>query len=172
MAIHPIVTFGAPALKKVARRVERVTPELLRLTEDMFETMRQAKGVGLAANQIDIDLAVSVISFRETLLTMFNPRIIAGTGTQSNVEACLSVPGVEGEVKRAAEVTFTYLDERGELQERSVSGHLARIVQHELDHLNGVLIVNHLSIAARTLHKKTLERLKAENVQPRKQVHR
>jgi peptide deformylase len=165
MSVHTIVKFGHPILRKVVEPVRAVTPELARLTEDMLETMHEANGVGLAANQIGIDMAIAVIGYREVVLRMFNPKIVErSSGTQVYGEGCLSVPGVDGDVKRALEVTATWLDETGAKQERHFTGHLARIVQHEVDHLNGIVIVNHLSMAAKTLHKKVLERLKDEGV--------
>lgn len=163
MSVLSIVKYGHPILRKVVEPVRAVTPELVHLTDDMLETMHEARGVGLAANQVGLDMAIAVIGYRETCLRMFNPKIVERSGeSQIYGEGCLSVPGVDGEVKRALEVRATWLDEKGEMQERHLTGHLARIVQHEVDHLNGIVIVNHLSMAARTLHKKTLERLKEE----------
>ena len=163
MAVLEIVKYGDPLLRKVLAPVERVTPDLLHLTEDFFETMQHANGVGLAANQVGLDVAMAVIGYRETVLRMFNPRIVEKRGVQTFLEGCLSIPGVEGEVRRASEVTVAYMDENGQPVERSFTGHLARIVQHEVDHVNGILIVSHLSTAARTLHAKALERLKVES---------
>ena len=165
MSVLKIVKYGHPILRKVVVPVKEVTPELVALTDDMLETMHDAHGVGLAANQVGLDMSVAVIGYRETVLRMFNPKILERSGeSQVYGEGCLSVPGVDGEVKRALEVRAQWLDEKGEKQERLVTGHLARIVQHEVDHLNGIVIVNHLSMVAKTLHKKTLERLKEEGV--------
>jgi peptide deformylase len=163
MALLRIVKFGNPILKQVARAVPAVTPELVRLTDDMLETMHQASGVGLAANQVGLPDAIAVIGYRETVLRMFNPRIVSRKGHQCYGEGCLSLPGVDGDVKRAAEVTAVYTDESGYPVERTFTGHLARVVQHEVDHLNGILLVAHLSVAARTLHRKTLDRLRQES---------
>jgi peptide deformylase len=162
MAIHKIVKFGHPVLRVVTKPVLEVTPELVQLTDDMLETMHDANGVGLAANQIGLDMAIAVIAYKETVMRVFNPKIVEKKGTQRYGEGCLSVPEVDGDVKRFAEVTLEYINEKGELQRQHFTGHLARIVQHEVDHLNGVTIVNHLSLAVRELHKKVLERLKAE----------
>lgn len=163
MSVLKIVKYGHPILRKVVEPVREVTPELAHLTDDMLETMHDAHGVGLAANQVGLDLAIAVIGYRETCLRMFNPKIVERSGeSQIYGEGCLSVPGVDGEVKRALEVSATWLDEKGARQERHFTGHLARIVQHEVDHLNGIVIVNHLSMAAKTLHRKVLERLKDE----------
>jgi peptide deformylase len=126
-----IVKFGDPILRKVVEPVAQVTPELVRLTDDMLETMHQASGVGLAANQVGLDMAIAVIGYRETVMRMFNPRIVDRSGEALLYgEGCLSVPGVD-----------------------------------EVDHLNGIVIVNHFSMAARTLHRKTLDRLKSESLQ-------
>lgn len=164
MPAHRIVKFGDPILRKVVDPVKEITPDLVTLTDTMLEIMHEASGVGLAANQIGLDIAIAVIGYRETVLKMFNPRILERSGeSQVYGEGCLSVPGVDGEIKRAAEVRAQYLDERGTPQDKRFTGHLARIVQHEVDHLNGIMIVNHLSTAARMLHKKTLDRLKEES---------
>jgi len=170
MAVLEIVKYGNPILRKVAKPVDKGTPELVQRTEDLFDTLRHAQGVGLAANQVNIDLSMAVISYKETTLRLFNPRIVEKKGDQHLIEACLSVPGVEGDVHRAEEVTLAYLDEHGVTVERMFHGHLARIVQHEVDHLNGILIVAHFSTATRTLHRKALERLKAESCGGRKSV--
>ena len=93
----------------------------------------------------------------------FNPKIVERSGeSQTYGEGCLSVPGVDGDVKRALEVRAVWTDETGGTQDRRFTGHLARIVQHEVDHLNGIIIVNHLSMAARTLHRKQLDALQVE----------
>lgn len=159
-----IVKYGDPILRKVVDPVPQITPELVKLTDVMLDTMHRASGVGLAANQIGLDTAIAVIGYRETVMRMFNPRILERSEeTQLYGEGCLSVPGVDGDVKRALEVRAQWTDEHGELQERHFSGHLARIVQHEVDHLNGIVIVNHFSMAARTLHRKTLDALQVES---------
>lgn len=160
---HNIVKYGDPILKKVVEPVGTITPELVQLTDVMLDIMHEAHGVGLAANQIGLDTSIAVIGYKETVLRMFNPRIVERSGeTQVYGEGCLSVPGVDGDVKRSLEVRATWTDERGQAQDRKFSGHLARIVQHEVDHLNGIIIVNHFSMAARTLHRKQLEALQAE----------
>jgi peptide deformylase len=96
------------------------------------------------------------------MLRMWNPRIVESRGRQSYGEGCLSVPGIDGEVTRALRVKVGYIDEKGQPQEQEYEGHLARIVQHEVDHLNGILFLNHLSVAARTLHRKAIHRLRDE----------
>lgn len=160
---HSIVKYGDPILRKVVEQVDAVGPELVRLTDVMLNIMHSARGVGLAANQIGLDTAIAVIGYRETVIKMFNPRILErSTETQIYGEGCLSVPGVDGDVKRSLEVRATWLDENGEPQDKRFSGHLARIVQHEVDHLNGIVIVNHFSMAARTLHRKQLDYLVSE----------
>lgn len=160
---HSIVKYGDPILKKVVDPVKEITPELVKLTDVMLDIMHEAHGVGLAANQIALDMSLAVIGYRETVIKMFNPRIVERGGeTQVYGEGCLSVPGVDGDVKRYTEVRATWTDEHGQPQDRKFSGHLARIVQHEVDHLNGIIIVNHFSMAARTLHRKQLEALQAE----------
>ena len=163
MSNYTIVKYGDPILRKVVDPVEQVTPELVKLTDVMLAIMRKSSGVGLAANQIGLDTAIAVIGYRETEMRMFNPKIVERSGeSQTYGEGCLSVPGVDGDVKRALEVRATWTDQTGAPQERRFTGHLARIVQHEVDHLNGIIIVNHLSMAARTLHRKQLDALQIE----------
>lgn len=160
---HSIVKYGDPILKKVVEPVAKITPELIELTDVMLDIMHEAHGVGLAANQIGLDTAIAVIGYREKVLKMFNPRITErGAETQVYGEGCLSVPAVDGDVKRALEIRATWTDENGEPQDQRFSGHLARIVQHEVDHLNGLIIVNHFSMSARMLHKKQLDYLVSE----------
>jgi peptide deformylase len=151
MTIHTILKMGDPRLLRVAKPVERFgTPELRRLVDDMFETMRSVNGAGLAAPQIGVDLALVVFGFRhndrypdappvpETVL--LNPSIEPiGTTEEEGWEGCLSVPGMRGVVPRFARIVYRGFDLDGTAIEREADGFHARVVQHECDHLVGTL---------------------------------
>jgi peptide deformylase len=161
---RPITRYGSPILRKVVAKVTEVTPDLVALTDEMLDVMRQARGVGLAGNQIGLDLSVAVVQYEGVILRMFNPKLLKKSGEQRYEEGCLSIPGIHGDVSRALEVTVQYLGVDGKVVEESHTGHVARIIQHEVDHLNGIMIVNHFSVASRTLHKKVLERMQKETL--------
>ena len=151
MAILPLVLVPQPVLRQVAEPVDEITDELLRLADDMAETMYDAPGIGLAANQIGVLKRVIVMDCaREdepaALWKMFNPEIIWRSDDATKMEeGCLSIPGHNAEVKRPSEVHVAYLDRDGVRQEMQATGLLAACVQHEIDHLNGVLFIDHLS---------------------------
>lgn len=151
MAVLPLVLVPEPVLRQVAEPVEDITDDLLKLAEDMAETMYAAPGIGLAANQIGVLKRVIVMDCaREdeepALWTMFNPEIIGKSEEISKMEeGCLSIPGHNAEVRRPAEVQVRYRDSNGQTQEMQAAGLLAACVQHEIDHLNGVLFIDHLS---------------------------
>ena len=151
MSVHSILKMGDPRLLRIARPVERfATPELRELVGDMFETMHAARGAGLAAPQIGVDLALVIFGFRsnerypdappvpETVLV--NPRIEAdGDEEEEGWEGCLSVPGMRGVVPRLARIRYSGFDIDGRPIERCAEGFHARVVQHECDHLDGKL---------------------------------
>ena len=148
MALLPILRFPDPRLKKVASRVEKVDENIRRLALDMAETMYEAPGIGLAATQVDVHKRVIVIDVSEThdqLLVLINPELVAAEGEQVGEEGCLSVPGIYDKVVRAEQVTIRYLDLDGREQSMSADGLLAVCLQHEMDHLQGKVFVEHLS---------------------------
>ncbi len=148
MALLPILRFPDPRLKKVASRVEKVDENIRRLALDMAETMYEAPGIGLAATQVDVHKRVIVIDVSEThdqLLVLINPELVAAEGEQVGEEGCLSVPGIYDKVARAEQVTVRYLDLDGREQSMSADGLLAVCLQHEMDHLQGKVFVEHLS---------------------------
>lgn len=148
MALLPILRFPDARLKKIAAPVKQIDDTITTLAANMAETMYEAPGIGLAATQVNIHLQVVVIDIseeRNQLLTLINPRITARDGTQVYEEGCLSVPGIYDKVERAAEVTVEYLDLQGKPQSLSADGLLAVCIQHELDHLQGKVFVDHLS---------------------------
>ncbi|WP_313951551.1 peptide deformylase [Accumulibacter sp.] len=148
MSLLPILRFPDPRLKKIATRVERVDETMRRLARDMAETMYEAPGIGLAATQVDVHKRLIVIDASETrdqLLTLINPEILALDGLQVCEEGCLSVPGIYDKVGRAEHVVVRYLDLDEQEQTVEAWGLLAVCLQHEIDHLEGRVFVEHLS---------------------------
>ena len=143
MAKLKIRTEGDEALRKVCKPVDKITPRVLTLLDDMVETMRHADGVGLAAPQVGILRRIVVIETEPgNVLELINPKIIAFAGEQEGGEGCLSVPGKSGIVKRPMHVTVRALNRKGEEVEISGSELLARAFCHELDHLDGKLYID------------------------------
>src|SRR5690554_6165737 len=150
MALLPILRYPDPRLYKTAAPVEVVDDRIRTLVRDMAETMYAAPGVGLAATQVDVHERVIVIDVSEnadSLLVLINPEIIwKSDDTKVFEEGCLSVPDIYDEVERAAEIRVRALDEHGESFEFDADGLLAVCVQHEIDHLNGKVFVEYLSM--------------------------
>jgi peptide deformylase len=155
MAIRKVVTPPNPTLRKTASRVPTIDKDVARLIEDMIETMRAASGVGLAAPQVDVGLRVITVEYGEgledpdaptqetTLYVVVNPELTyISPETVLGNEACLSLPGYFGEVERSTAVTVTGLNRHGMPFRLETEGWLARIFQHEIDHLNGVLYID------------------------------
>ncbi|MDN5348361.1 MAG: peptide deformylase [Clostridia bacterium] len=142
MAIYRILRIGDPLLRAKAEPVKKITPAILKLLRNMADTMYDASGVGLAAPQIGILKRVIVIDVGEGLLELINPEILESEGIEIGVEGCLSVPGVQGEVPRAAKVKVRGLDREGKVKECAAEGLLARALQHEIDHLDGILFID------------------------------
>ena len=143
MAKLKIVKEGDDVLRKKCRPVEEITPKIIRLLDDMTQTMREANGVGLAAPQVGILRRIVVIEVEEgNLIELINPKIIAYAGEQDGTEGCLSVPGKWGMVKRPMHVTVRATNRHGEEFELTGSELLARAICHELDHLDGKLYID------------------------------
>lgn len=146
MAVLPIRTFGDPVLRERARDVEQITDDHRRLARDMIETMRAAPGVGLAAPQVGVLDRIFVWELEDRHGVFINPRIVQRSAeTIVEEEGCLSLPGLAYEVERHQEVTLEALDENGDPVTMAGSDLLARIFQHELDHLDGVLFIDRLA---------------------------
>ena len=140
MAILKIVKFGDQALRKVCRPVDEITPKIITLIDDMIQTMRHAEGCGLAAPQVGVLRRIAVIEVEEgKVYELINPKIVAYTGTQEEVEGCLSNPGHAGIVKRPKSVTLRAMNRYGEEYELVGTDLLARAICHECDHLDGKL---------------------------------
>ncbi|WP_018703237.1 peptide deformylase [Anaeromusa acidaminophila] len=141
MATLEIRKAGDPVLKKQCQAVEKVTGKIKKLLDDMAETMQVADGVGLAAPQVGVELRIVVIDVGEGLIELINPVLLEKEGCQKGLEGCLSVPGVFGEVERYEKVVVEGLNRSGRKIRVTGSGLLARALQHEMDHLDGVLFV-------------------------------
>lgn len=151
MSTLPIITLPDPKLRLVSDPVERVDAELLKLADDMLETMYDAPGIGLAAIQVGIPKRLIVLDVSSddnapTPLTLINPKILhLGGTTRMHEEGCLSIPDVHIEIERPASLTVGYLDREGKPRELVAEGLLATAIQHEVDHLDGKLIIDFLS---------------------------
>lgn len=141
MATLEIRRAGDPVLKKQCQAVEKVTGKIKKLLDDMAETMNAADGVGLAAPQVGVELRIVVIDVGEGLIELINPMLLEKEGCQKGLEGCLSVPGVFGQVERYEKVVVEGLNRSGRKIRVTGSGLLARALQHEMDHLDGVLFV-------------------------------
>ncbi len=149
MPTMDIKKAGNKVLKEIAAPVEKIDRKLKQLLDNMAETMYAADGVGLAAPQVGVSLRIVVIDIGEGLLELINPEIISKEGSETDTEGCLSVPGMYGEVERYASVTVEALNRSGKKFRVNGSGLLARALQHEIDHLNGILFIE----LAKTVHK-------------------
>jgi len=145
MTIQRIRTLPDPVLRQKAKRVASIDGSIQKLIDDMVETMRAASGVGLAAPQIGVPLRIVVIEMpEEGVITLINPQIIKRQGEREVEEACLSVPGYQGEVKRSVTVKVKAQNRQGKEIRLKGEGLLAHALEHELDHLAGVLYIDHI----------------------------
>lgn len=155
MTVRKLHLLGSPVLRQRAPPVANVDAAVRELVDDLFETMRAAKGVGLAANQVGIAQRVAVVDIGEEgppPLVLVNPRIVGASDEHETAEeGCLSIPDIYGDVERALHVTIEALDTDGRPYRAELSGFKARAVQHEIDHLDGVLFLDHLSAVKRGL---------------------
>ena len=145
MAVLPILTQEAPILRQKAKRVARVDDSIRKLIDDMVDTMVAAPGVGLAAPQVGVGLRVVVIKTDENLHALINPEMVKADGEQIGPEGCLSVPGYVGEVKRFLRVVARGLNRHGKTVKVKGDGLLARAIQHEIDHIDGILFTDRLT---------------------------
>ena len=163
--IYTIVKYGDPVLETPAQPIEEFgTSELRELVESMFESMYAAKGLGLAAPQIGISRRLAVIDTSAgqdpaARLVLINPEIVEKNGRQVGEEGCLSIPGFREDVKRALKIRLRAQDVEGGFFEIGGEELLARAMQHELDHLNGILFINHVSPLKRDLIKRKIRKL-------------
>lgn len=163
-----ILEFPDPRLRKKADPVERVDDEIRQLVDDLFETMYEAPGIGLAATQVDVHkrlLVADVSAEKNAPHVLINPEIIAREGSTITEEGCLSVPGYYEEIERAGKIRVRYLDRDGEECESEFEGLLAVCVQHEMDHLEGKLFVDYLSEVKRLRIRKRIEKGRRQQLQ-------
>ncbi|MBX6423025.1 peptide deformylase [Thermosulfurimonas sp. F29] len=160
MAVRKILIFGDPLLRDRAEEIREINGDLQALIEDMVETMRAAKGLGLAANQVGVLKRLFIMDLSEKeegprgLLVFINPEIVEAEEELYEEEGCLSIPGYSAKVRRKARVLVRALDREGNPFELELEGLAARAVQHELDHLDGILYIDHLSPLKRKLFQR------------------
>lgn len=166
MTIRPILTAPDPRLKEVAKDVAKVDGDIKKLAADMLDTMYEAEGIGLAATQIGVALRVAVIDVaqkddKKEPMVFINPKIVwESEEKQMFQEGCLSVPDIWDDVERPVAVKAEYLDLEGKAQVLEADGLLADCLQHEIDHLNGTLFIDHLSRLKRSMAIKKLTKAK------------
>ena len=155
MTVRTLHLLGSPVLRQKSAPVAQVNDAVRRLVDDLFETMRAAKGVGLAANQIGVAQRVAVVDIGEEdppPIALINPVIVArGDELEVAEEGCLSIPDIFGDVERHAHVVVEALDRDGKTFRVEAQGYKARALQHEIDHLDGILFLDHLSAVKRSL---------------------
>ncbi len=152
MSLLKIRTYPDPVLKKKAELVKQFGPEEQKLFDDMIKTMYVEDGVGLAAPQVGISKRILVASPTMTQgeeYVFINPEILEARGRELGLEGCLSLPGISGEIPRAKFIRFRALDRQGKPREMEVRDFFARIIQHELDHLNGILLIDRVDFDKR-----------------------
>jgi peptide deformylase len=164
MALRTVRIYGDPVLRQPARPVESFDDPLREMVADMFETMHAYRGVGLAANQIGVAQRVLVVEIPQEeaeplRLALVNPALSEASGSETNEEGCLSIPGIYEDVKRALQVRVRAQNLWGEPLDFVAEGYLARVVQHEVDHLEGVLFLDRLSPLRRQFLRRPLEAL-------------
>ena len=158
MAILDIRVLGDPVLREQTSPVTLVTDEIRRLVDDLFETMYAAEGIGLAASQVGRRERVAVVDIGENPLVLINPEIVSRQGSASDEEGCLSIPDIYGEVERPDQIILRALDRDAEPFEIEATGLLARCIQHEVDHLDGKLFIDYLSLLKRRIVARKWER--------------
>jgi peptide deformylase len=145
MAILQLRVYPDPVLRQKAKRVRKIDGSILKLIDDMVQTMYEIGGVGLAAPQVGVSLRVAVIEIPgEETIVLVNPEVVKRSGEMEVTEGCLSVPGYRGDIKRSEKVTVKALDRNGKEFRIKGEGLLAEALEHEIDHLNGALYIDHL----------------------------
>ena len=154
--ILPIYTYGQPVLRKVAEDIDSSYPDLPQLIQDMYDTLERSEGIGLAAPQVGLSIRLAVINldvisedypeYKGYIRTFINPHIIEMDETETDVmeEGCLSLPGIHEKVRRSKRIHVKYLDDQFQPHDEWVEGYLARVMQHEFDHLEGHIFTDHL----------------------------
>lgn len=166
MSLRKIYQYPEPVLREKANKVENFSEDLQQLIEDMADTMYDAPGIGLAAPQVGESIQLLIVDTRSDAetrdyLAVINPEIVASEGNQLDEEGCLSVPDLTANVKRFKKITLKYQDREGNPQELIAEDRFAVVLQHEIDHLNGILFIDHLTPLKRNLYKKKLKKVLA-----------
>lgn len=168
----PLCFYGSSTLRNKSTRVENITPELVELAKNMLNTMYEANGVGLAAPQVGKNISLVVIDIakedeKHEPIIIFNPQIEIekdNNPLEASEEGCLSVPDIWAKISRPSRINLTYTNEDGEtVSLKNVTGKLARVAQHEMDHLNGVMFVDKMSISDRAINASKLKRMAKKN---------
>jgi peptide deformylase len=164
MAIRKIELFGSKVLREKAKKVEKIDGEILKLLDDMLETMTHAKGAGLAANQVGVPLRLLVIDFgalegKEDIKYFINPEVVEATGEREAEEGCLSFPQIYVHVVRPKKIRVRALDREGNEFEVEGEDFISKALCHEIDHLDGVMIIDHISPLKREFVKKKIKKL-------------
>jgi len=148
MAVYQIIKEGDPVLREKAKEIKEINPSVIRLLDNLKDTLHStSNGVGLAAPQIGISKRAIVVETEETgLIEMVNPEILSAEGTEEDWEGCLSCPGLEGLVPRATRIKVRYLNREGQCVECKAEDFLARVIQHEVDHLDGILFIDRAKV--------------------------
>lgn len=169
--ILPIYTYGQPVLKQETEEIDQNYPNLKQLIQDMYETLERSEGIGLAAPQVGLPIRLAIINldvisedlpeYKGYIRTFINPYIeeVDDTETETMEEGCLSLPGIHESVKRPTRIHVTYLDEDFQLHDEWVDGYLARVMQHEFDHLDGHVFTDHLTGLRKQLVRTKLQAL-------------
>jgi peptide deformylase len=151
MSLLPLHLLGSPVLRQHSVAVQTVDEEVRRLVDDMFETMDAAKGIGLAGNQVGVARRVAVVDVDGDRFAMIDPRIVESEGRATAEEGCLSIPDIYADVTRPDRVVIEALDAAGNPYRKEATGLKARAIQHEIDHLDGILFLDHLSLIKRQM---------------------
>ena len=178
MKTLPIYTYGFDILRKKTKRVSKVDDRLIELVQNMFYTMHKASGIGLAAPQVGLDLALTVIDLSRIHeeeehdpliqyepIILINPKIVDNDGDIVLEEGCLSLPGLRTEIARPDKVFIEYQDLDLNKQNIELDGLMARVSQHEIDHLNGILFIDHISKETKRKFKENLDNIKSGSIQ-------
>jgi peptide deformylase len=142
MAIRQVVEDPHPVLREIAKPVDKIDQEILTLLDDMADTMYEYQGIGLAAPQVAVSKRIIVVDYGDEfggLIEMINPEIVEKSGSVVDVEGCLSIPGLRGHVERFDNITLHFVARDGKSYEMKPDGYFARVFQHEIDHLDGIL---------------------------------
>ena len=151
MSVRLLHLLGSPVLRQRSAEVGAVDDEVRQLVDDMFETMDAARGVGLAANQVGVARRVAIVDADEDRFAMIDPVVVEAEGRATAEEGCLSIPEIYGDVSRPERVVIEATDREGNRYRKEATGLKARAIQHEIDHLDGILFLDHLSLVRRQM---------------------